>query len=150
MEANYFTILYWFCHTSLWIRHGRTRVPHPEHPSHLPPYHTSGSSQCTSPKDPVSNMEWRFVSYMILFMSPCHSPNYPTLSLSHRVQKTVLYNCVSFAGSSLPEVGPIPPGWHSFNPLWLSQSSLIHDFMSYLTLKGSFLQEMRDSLACIW
>ena len=22
MEANYFTILYWFCHTSTWIRHG--------------------------------------------------------------------------------------------------------------------------------
>ena len=23
----YFTILYWFCHTSTWIRHGCTRVP---------------------------------------------------------------------------------------------------------------------------
>ena len=33
MEANYFTILYWFCHTSTWIRHGCTRVPHPEPPS---------------------------------------------------------------------------------------------------------------------
>ena len=31
MEANYFTILYWFCHTSTWIRHGCTRVPHPDH-----------------------------------------------------------------------------------------------------------------------
>ena len=30
MEANYFTILYWFCHTSTWIHHGRTRVPHPD------------------------------------------------------------------------------------------------------------------------
>ena len=33
-------------------------------------------------------------------------PNYPTLSLSHRVQKSVLYICVSFAvshiGSSIP------------------------------------------------
>ena len=33
-------------------------------------------------------------------------PNHPTLTLSHRVQKTVLYICVSFAvlhtGSSLP------------------------------------------------
>ena len=38
MEANYFTILYWFCHTSTWIHHGCTRVPHPEHPSHLPPH----------------------------------------------------------------------------------------------------------------
>ena len=30
MEANYFTILYWFCHTSTWIHHRYTRVPHPE------------------------------------------------------------------------------------------------------------------------
>ena len=27
MEANYFTILYWFCHTSTWICHGCTCVP---------------------------------------------------------------------------------------------------------------------------
>ena len=27
MEANYFTILYWFCHTSACIRHGYTWVP---------------------------------------------------------------------------------------------------------------------------
>ena len=37
MEVNYFTILYWFCHTSTWIRHGYTRVPLYEPPSHLPP-----------------------------------------------------------------------------------------------------------------
>ena len=37
MESTYFTILYWFCHTSTRIRHGCTRVPHPEPPSHLPP-----------------------------------------------------------------------------------------------------------------
>ena len=34
----YFTILYWFCHTLTWIRHGCTCVPHPEPPSHLPPH----------------------------------------------------------------------------------------------------------------
>ena len=33
----YFTILCWFCHTSTWICHRHTRVPHPEPPSHLPP-----------------------------------------------------------------------------------------------------------------
>ena len=32
-----FTILYWFCHISTWIRHRYTRVPHPEPPSLLPP-----------------------------------------------------------------------------------------------------------------
>ena len=33
-----FTILYWFYHTSTWIHHRCTRVPHPELPSHLPPH----------------------------------------------------------------------------------------------------------------
>ena len=45
----------------------------------LPPpslYHLSGSSQCTSPKHPVSCIKPRlaFVSYMILYMFQCHSP----------------------------------------------------------------------------
>ena len=38
LEANYFTILYWFCHMLTWTCHGCTRVPHPEPPSHLSPY----------------------------------------------------------------------------------------------------------------
>jgi len=38
LETNYFTILYWFCHTLTWISHGYTCVPHPEPPSHLPPH----------------------------------------------------------------------------------------------------------------
>ena len=50
----YFTILYWFCHTSTWIHHRYTHVLHPESPLPPPsPYHPSGSSQCTSPKYPV-------------------------------------------------------------------------------------------------
>ena len=57
LEANYFTILYWFWHTSTWIHHGCTRFP-----SCMPlpppsPYHPSGSSQCTSPKHPVLCIE---------------------------------------------------------------------------------------------
>jgi len=49
-----FTILYWFCQISKWIHHRYTRVLHPEPSSLLSPYHPSGSSQCTSPKHPVS------------------------------------------------------------------------------------------------
>ena len=50
----YFTILYWFCHTLTWICQGCTCVPHPEPPSAS---HPSGSSQCTSPRHPVSCIE---------------------------------------------------------------------------------------------
>ena len=58
----YFTILYWFCHTLTWICHGCTWVPNPERPLPPPtPYHLSGSSLCTSPKHPVSCIEYRLV-----------------------------------------------------------------------------------------
>ena len=106
----YFTILYWFCHTSTCIRHGCTRVPHPEPLSHLPPYTIPlGHPSAPAPSFlyPASNLDWRFISYMILYMFQCHSPKSSPSSLSHRVQKTVLYIRVSFAvlhtGLSLPK-----------------------------------------------
>ena len=102
MEANYFTILYWFCHTLTWIRHGCTCGPHPEPSSHLPPAHPSESSQCTSPKHPVSCIEPGLVIHFTYDNIHCFNailPNHPTLTLSHKVQKTVLYICVSFAVS---------------------------------------------------
>ena len=72
-----FTILYWFCHTSTWICHRYTRVPNPEPPSHLPPHpiplgHPSASAP--SVLYPALNLDWWFVSYMILYMFQCHSP----------------------------------------------------------------------------
>ena len=73
MEANYFTILYWFCHTSTGIRHRYTRVPHPVLPSLL--------TLCTIPLGrpsapapsilyPASNLDWQFISH-ILYMFQC-------------------------------------------------------------------------------
>ena len=77
MEANYFTILYWFCHISTWIHHGCTCVPHPEPPSHLP-LHTIPLGHPSAPAPsilyPASNLDWWFISYMILYMFQCHSP----------------------------------------------------------------------------
>ena len=76
-ELNSFTILYWFCHTSTWIRHRCIRVPNPEPPSHLPP-HTIPLGHPSAPAPsilyPASNLDCRFVSYMILYMFQCHSP----------------------------------------------------------------------------
>ena len=57
------------------------------------PYHPSGSSQCTSPKHPGScikpGLATRFIWYYTYFNAIL--PSHPTLSLSHRVQKTLLY-----------------------------------------------------------
>ena len=45
---NYFTILWWFCHTFTWISHGCTCVPHPDPPlPFLSPFCTSGISLFT-------------------------------------------------------------------------------------------------------
>ena len=78
----------------------------------LPPpssYHLSGSSQCTSPKHPVSCVKPRLAIHFlcdIIHVSMPFSQIIPLLSLSHRVQKTVLNVCISFAvlhtGLSLP------------------------------------------------
>ena len=75
----------------------------------LSPYHPSGSSQCTSPEHPVSCIEPGLVIHFIYDIIHVSMPlfqNHPTITLSHRVQKTVLYICVSFAvshtGLSLP------------------------------------------------
>ena len=77
MEVNYFTILYWFCHSSTWIRHGCTRVPHPEPASHLPLRTIllgHPSAPAPSIQYPASNVDWWFISYMIFYMFQCHSP----------------------------------------------------------------------------
>ena len=54
----------------------------------------------------IMYLDWWFISHMILYMFQCHSPKSSPPSLSHRVQKTVLYIYVSFAishtGLSLP------------------------------------------------
>ena len=62
MEVNYFTILYWFCHTSTWICHRYTCSPSW---TPLPPlslYHPSGAS-APSIQYHASNLHWQFISY---------------------------------------------------------------------------------------
>ena len=73
----YFTILYWFCHMLIWIRHGCTWVPNHDPPSHLPSHIISLDHPCAPAPSilyPVSNIDWQFVSYMIVYMFQCHSP----------------------------------------------------------------------------
>ena len=60
-----FTILYWFCHISKWIRHRYTCVPHHE-PYSLPPPHTIPLGRPSAPAPSIqyraSNLDWRLVS----------------------------------------------------------------------------------------
>ena len=71
------TIMYWFCHISKWIRHRYTCVPHPEPSSLLPP-RTIPLGRPSAPAPSIqyraSNLDWRLVSYVILYMFQCHSP----------------------------------------------------------------------------
>ena len=95
----YFTILYWFCHTSTWIRHGCTHVPHPEPPTS--PVQSLWVVPVHQPQETsIMHRTWTGDSFHVWYT--CFNailPNHPTLSLSHRVQKIVLYICVSFAVS---------------------------------------------------
>ena len=61
----------------LYTHHGCTSVPNPEPPSHLPPYTISlGHPSAPAPSIlyPASNIDWRFISYMLVYMFQCHSP----------------------------------------------------------------------------
>ena len=70
------TILYWFCHISKWICHRYTCVPHPEPSSLLPPC-TIPLGRPSAPAPSIqyraSNLDWRLISYMILYIFQCHS-----------------------------------------------------------------------------
>ena len=76
-------ILYWFCRILKCIHHRYTCVPHSEPSSLLPP-HTIPLGRPSAPAPSIqyraSNLDWRLISYMILYMFQCHSPK-----SSHRI-----------------------------------------------------------------
>ena len=81
-------------------------------PSHLPPHPIPlGHPSAPAPSSLyyALNLDWRFISHVIIYMFQCHSPisSYPCPP--PRVQKSVLYICVTFAvlhtGLLLPSFG---------------------------------------------
>ena len=93
-----------FCHTFTWISHGCTCVPHPDPPSHLPPYpiaqgHPNAPVLSTLPH--ASNLDWWSISYMIIYMFQCWSlksshphllPQTPTVCSIH----LCLFCCLAY------------------------------------------------------
>ena len=138
-----FTILYWFCQISKWIHHRYTRVPHPE-PSSLPiqslwvvPVHQPQASS-------IMHRTWTGNSFHIWYYTYFNAilPKHPTLS--HRVQKTVLYISVSFAvlytGLLLPSFY-IPYIWVSILywclSFWLTSLCIIGSSFIHLIITDS-------------
>ena len=92
----YFTILYWFCHTLTWIRHRCTWVPNPEHLPLSPHIISLGHPSAPAPSIlyPVLNLDWRFISYMIVYVSMPFSQIIPP-SPSPTESKSLFYTSVS-------------------------------------------------------
>ena len=98
-----------FWHTFTWISHGYTCVPHPDPPFHLPPHpipQGHPSAPALSTLSHASNLDWRSISHMIIYMFQCYSlkSSHPRLLPE---SKNLLYICVSFAVLHLRALLPI-------------------------------------------
>ena len=101
-----FTILYWFCHISKWIRHRYTCVPHPEPSSLLPPHTIPLSCPfAPAPKHPVSRMEpglaTRFIYDIIHISMPFSQIISPSPSPTE--SKRLFYTSVSLLLSHIQD-----------------------------------------------
>ena len=89
-----------FCHTLTWINHGFTCIPHPDPPSCLPLHpiplglpSAPALSTCLMHPTWAGDLfhPWQYTCFDAVLSK------HPTLAFSHRVQKSVLYICVSFS-----------------------------------------------------
>ena len=111
LEANYFTILWWFLPyidiSQPWVYMCPPVLNHPlTAPS--PSFHSLGypSAAALSAQFHALKLDWSSISHMVIYIFQCYSlkPSHPRHLPQN--EKSVLYMCVSFAvkniGSSLP------------------------------------------------
>ena len=88
-----------FCHTLTWISHGFTCVPHPDPPSRLL-LHPIPLGLPSAPALSTCLMHLTWAGDLFHPRYTCFNADlleHPTLAFSHRVQKSVVYICVSFS-----------------------------------------------------
>ena len=93
-----------FCHTWTWISHGCTCVPHPEPLSHLPPHpipQGRPSAPALSALSHASNLDWRSISHMIIYMFQCYSLRSSHLRLLPQSPKILFFTSVSLLLSGI-------------------------------------------------
>ena len=76
LEANYFTMLYWFLPYIDMNQPWCTCVPHPEPLSHLRPHpipQGHPSAPALSTLSHALNLDWWCISHMIIYMFQCYS-----------------------------------------------------------------------------
>ena len=95
-DLFYCTTLYWFCHSLTWIYHGCTCASILNPPPHpIPQGHPSAPVLGTLSH--ASNLDWWFISHMIIYMFQCHFPKSSHPCPLPQSPKTILHICVSFA-----------------------------------------------------
>ena len=119
----------WFNKTMIqnpWISHGFTCVPHPEPPSHLPPHPIPlGLPIAPSLSTCLMHPTWAGCFTLDnIHVSMLFSQIIPP-SPSPRVQKSVLYICVSF---SVLHIGLSLPIQYTNAYIWNSERILIQTF----------------------
>ena len=89
-----------FCHTLTWLSHGCTYVPPIQNIPQLHPY----TILLGCPRAPAlsallhaSNLHWSSILHMVIYNFNAILSNRHTLTFPHRVQKFIIYICVSFA-----------------------------------------------------
>ena len=95
-----------FCHTFTQISHGCTCIPHPEPPSHLPPYpipqgHPSAAALSTLSH--ASNLDWRNISHMKIYMFQCYPPPF-LFAFDHQKINIILCLLIIHSMQDWPDV----------------------------------------------
>ena len=127
-----------FCHTFTWISHWCTCVPHPDPPSHLPPHpipQGHPSAPALSTLSHASNLDWWFISHMIIYMFQCYSLKSSHPRLLPQSPKVCFYICVSFAVSYIGSSYHLSK-FHIYASVYCTGG--VFFFLTYFTLYNRF------------